>query len=110
MKHRMVMLPTPSEARRLFPVVSAKGDMEQPAIAGGDKPWFANRMGGGQDGSDLWYMRKDGTRGVSELIQLSLIPFDEMFPVLHDSVLLSSENTGYGGLDLFTLRWLTAVE
>ncbi len=83
-----------------------KGDMEQPAIApGGDKLWFASRMDGGQGGSDLWYMRKDGDSW-SEPINAGAVvntEFDEMFPVMRDSVLyFSSEgNTGYGGLDLF---------
>jgi peptidoglycan-associated lipoprotein len=83
-----------------------KGDMEQPAIAtNGEKLWFASRMEGGNGGSDLWYMRKDGDTW-SEPVNAGPVvntEFDEMFPVLRDSVLYySSEgNIGYGGLDLF---------
>jgi peptidoglycan-associated lipoprotein len=83
-----------------------KGDMEQPAIAtNGDKLWFASRMEGGNGGSDLWYMRKEGDSW-SEPVNAGTVintEFDEMFPVLRDSVLYySSEgNIGYGGLDLY---------
>lgn len=83
-----------------------KGDMEQPAIVtNGDKLWFASRMEGGNGGSDLWYMRKEGNSW-SEPVNAGTVintEFDEMFPVLRDSVLYySSEgNIGYGGLDLY---------
>lgn len=83
-----------------------KYDMEQPSVSvRGDKLWFASRMDGGTGGSDLWYMRKDGEQWSEPTNAGGTIntEFDEMFPVLRDSVLyFSSEgHTGYGRLDLF---------
>ncbi len=83
-----------------------KADMEQPAIsAEGNKLYFSSRMEGGQGGSDIWVTSKSGDSWGEPVNAGSVIntEFDEMFPVIHDSVMyFSSEGfTGYGGLDLF---------
>ena len=84
-----------------------KGDMEQPAIsADGSKLYFASRVEGGLGGSDIWVTKKNGDTWDEPVNLGSNIntEFDEMFPVMRDSVLyFSSEGfTGYGGLDLFS--------
>ena len=84
-----------------------KADMEQPAVsADGSKLYFSSRMEGGQGGSDIWISTKSGDSWGEPVNAGTTIntEFDEMFPVVRDSVLyFSSEGfTGYGGLDLFS--------
>ncbi len=84
-----------------------KSDMEQPAISvDGNQLFFVSKMEGGSGGADIWYMRRSGDSWGDAVNAGNIIntEFDEMFPVMHDSVLCFSSDghTGFGGLDLFS--------
>jgi peptidoglycan-associated lipoprotein len=94
---------TPTPINLAFKQVS---DMQHPAIsANGNKLYFASKMEGGQGGSDLWVMKKNGEEW-SEPVNLGTTintERDEMFPVVRDSTLFFSSDglLGLGGLDLY---------
>jgi peptidoglycan-associated lipoprotein len=83
-----------------------KDDMQQPSVsADGATMYFGSKWEGGQGGSDIWVMKKTGSKwgapvNAGKNINTEL---DELFPVVLDSALFfSSEgHLGYGGLDLF---------
>ncbi|HRN95332.1 MAG TPA: OmpA family protein [Chitinophagales bacterium] len=81
-------------------------DIEHPAIsADGNKLYFASKMEGGNGGSDIWVMKKNGEEWGEPVNLGSTVNTErnEMFPVATETALYFSTDglAGLGGLDLY---------
>lgn len=86
-----------------------KEDMEHPAISpDGNTLYFASKMEGGQGGSDIWMMQKNGSEWGTPVNLGATINTerDEMFPVMRANTLYYSSDglPGLGGLDLYAAQ------